>query len=244
MNPPWPVYPSPGSPYMYELPRKEGTNGFAIASFVLGIAGFLAVTALLSVVFGIIALLRIRDAPQRGKGLAIAGLILSSLWIVLGILGIIGAAIGPQPRVAGSASPVPRPTPTNQSTHSTQGRTEDVFLLRPGDCFLNPNTALGVDFVTVIPCTQPHDAQVFALFKATGTSYPGAPALKRQADPGCHARIAGNLDSSKLTDTMNLNFLFPQAQAWLDGHRLITCIIVDSTRDLTSSLRPPGAPTS
>jgi hypothetical protein len=34
------------------------------------------------VIFGIMALNKLRDRPQRGKGLAIAGLCLSGSWVV------------------------------------------------------------------------------------------------------------------------------------------------------------------
>lgn len=62
--------------------REGGTyNGFAIASMVLGILALVTyygafVFGVLAIVFGAIALKRIRNNPdQKGKGMAIAGLI-------------------------------------------------------------------------------------------------------------------------------------------------------------------------
>ena len=77
--------PAPGTP--------SRTSGFAIAALVFGIIGGI----LLSVIFGIVALVKIRGNPQlRGKGMAIAGLILSGLWLV-GIIALIvvGVSAGP-----------------------------------------------------------------------------------------------------------------------------------------------------
>ena len=118
------------------------------------------------------------------------------------------------------------------------------LLSAAGDCFQNPNgdqTLLGVTYVTAAPCTRPHNAQIFAEFSPTGTSFPGNTALDKQASLGCQARIAGNVDKSKITDAMSLNYLVPQQQSWADGHRTIACFIVDTTSSLTSSLLVPPA---
>jgi hypothetical protein len=233
MPPGPPVQMPPGYP-AYDYARQpapdSGTNGFAIASFILGLLGFFMLSVILSVVFGIVALTQIRNRPQRGKGLAIAGLALSGAW-VLGLAALIAIGIAFQP---------PQSTSTGQIT----GRgSVDVFSLRVGDCFQNPSASdalLGVTYVTAVPCTKPHNAQVFAEFHTTGgADYPGNASLTRQSDVGCRARIGGNLEQPKVTDTMGLHYLFPQAQAWADGHRTITCLIVDSTPDLTSSLLKP-----
>ena len=115
----------------------------------------------------------------------------------------------------------------------------NVWSLRAGDCFQNPSGAealLGVAYVTAGPCTTRHNAQIFAEFTATGAAFPGNGALERQAAIGCQARVADNVDKSKLTDAMSLHFLLPRQQSWADGHRTISCFILDSTSGLTSSL--------
>lgn len=56
---------------------------------------------LLSVIFGCIALVKIRKAGQRGKGLAVAGLVLSAVWVLIIALavtiGLPGQASGTLP---------------------------------------------------------------------------------------------------------------------------------------------------
>jgi hypothetical protein len=59
--------------------RPEGTNGWAIAAFVLGILG----GTILSVIFAIVALFQTMDRRQRGRGLAIAALVISAAWIAV-----------------------------------------------------------------------------------------------------------------------------------------------------------------
>ena len=211
--------PFPGQP----APRRA--SGFAIASFILGLAGLFIITLVLSVIFGIIALARIRRNPQlRGTGLAITGLILSGLWVVLIVVGIvIGSGNSPQRSSTGQI---------------TKKGTTSVFSLLSGDCFRNPTAAEaagGVLNVTVIPCTQPHNAQVYAEFPATGTSYPGVAALRQQAKQGCRSRIAGNINRSLVTNSMTIQFLYPEAGSWSGGERTIRCLIASPT-DVTTSL--------
>jgi hypothetical protein len=60
----------------------QETNGFAIASFILGILGFIP---LAGIILGIVATKQITKNPNRfkGKGFATAGIMLSIFWIML-----------------------------------------------------------------------------------------------------------------------------------------------------------------
>jgi hypothetical protein len=48
--------------------------------------------------------------------------------------------------------------------------------------------------------------------------------------------MAGNLDKSLITSTMTIQFLYPEPGSWAGGQRDISCLVVDSSRDLTTSL--------
>lgn len=63
-----------------------GTSGMAIASLVLGICGFFCVTPLIGLGLGIAALVQTSKTRQPGRGMALAGVILSVVWILLGVL--------------------------------------------------------------------------------------------------------------------------------------------------------------
>ena len=114
-----------------------------------------------------------------------------------------------------------------------------VFSLRAGDCFQNPSgnqPTLDVTQVTAVSCATPHDAQVVAQLPVTGSAYPAKAAFRAQTLWGCKASNEALVDQSKVTDTMRLIWLYPEEQAWEDGHRTISCLIVDSSADLTASL--------
>jgi len=55
------------------------TSGLAIASMVLGIIG----GAILSIIFGFVALSQIKKRNLRGRGMAIAGVVLGFVWSVI-----------------------------------------------------------------------------------------------------------------------------------------------------------------
>jgi hypothetical protein len=76
--PPPPGYPPPG--YGYGPPAKSGTNGLAIAGFVLAFF-----CSILGLIFSIIGLNQAKQRNQGGQGLAIAGIIISAISIVIGI---------------------------------------------------------------------------------------------------------------------------------------------------------------
>jgi Domain of unknown function (DUF4190)/Septum formation len=216
-QPGWPPNPS------WSPPARAKTSGWAIASFVFGLLG----GVLLSMIFGVVALRRIKRFGQRGQGLAIAGLALSGVWIVLIVVALVFGYVGSATR---------SPT-TGQITHSGS---LSVFSLAVGDCFNNPVGARSVASVTAIPCNQAHSAQVYAEFNLAGSdqSYPGTAAVTRLASSACKTRT-GSLDKSKVTNSMTLRILYPEADSWLNGERTVACLITNPTANLTSSLLNP-----
>lgn len=75
-------------------PQPGKTNGMSIASLVLGLVGvplcFLFVPSLLAVIFGIVGLNQIKSDPnQRGRGMAIAGIVLGAVMLVLVVLALV-----------------------------------------------------------------------------------------------------------------------------------------------------------
>jgi hypothetical protein len=198
----------------------------AIASFVLGLLGIVGISAILGIVFGIIALRSIRATLQGGRGLAISGIVLGGLWLAL------YAALIATGAIFGAATP----------SSSASGQRVDPFSLVAGDCFNNPTVTPGkitdVGSVVQMSCTQPHNAQIFATFKVTGSmlSYPGSAKLTSIASSGCSARARASLDSSKVTSSMQTRLLFPLQSSWMAGNRTVSCIIYSPAANMRVSV--------
>jgi len=83
-------------PAGWSPPAFRTWNGLSIASFVLGIVWLFWIGSAGGLVCGILALRQIGASrgAQRGSALAVIGIVLSSLWLVIGVFAIIGAVAG------------------------------------------------------------------------------------------------------------------------------------------------------
>ena len=196
-----------------EAPRK--TSGFAIASLVFGIIGGI----FLSVIFGIVALRRIRTRNLKGRGLAVAGLVLSGLWTLLIAVVVIVALATDAER--------------DPSGRVREAGTESVFDLRVGDCVndLEETTEVSVE---VVPCSQPHDAEVISSFELPGGEYPGEDSIFRVADRRCSrelAAVAGAQGGQPF-------YFYPTEQSWGTGDRQVNCVVLFTQPRQGSALSP------
>lgn len=231
---PPPYRPAPATTWGPQVaPPPSDTNGLAITAFVLGLLGIVGISAILGIVLGIVALRRIRRTLQRGKGLAIAGIVLGSCWLALAVVLVVTGVI------LGTTTPA---QPSGSASTQGSGQRVDPFSLTTGDCFDNPAVTPGhvttVGTVTQTSCTQPHNAQIFATFSVSGSilDYPGSAKLTSIASSGCNARAKTSLDSAKVTPPMEIRLLFPLESSWLAGHRTVSCIIFSPTATMKSSV--------
>jgi Domain of unknown function (DUF4190)/Septum formation len=225
-----PAYPSVMHPsFVYDSPAASTTSGWAIASLVLGILG----GVVWGTICGVVALGKIRDTGQKGRGMAIAGIILSGLWVVVVVVVVAVAALHG------------RFTNLSQPTSTPDGRAGsgviDVHDLAVGDCFGWPHGS--VSSVALIPCGQAHDAQVFAVWALSGSSYPGYNKAVQIETQGCLARRESLTAASSPLEISD--FGLTQAN-WAFGDRFVDCVIISPTPNLRSSLLSAnhGQPTS
>jgi hypothetical protein len=112
-----------------------------------------------------------------------------------------------------------------------------VFALRPGEC-LDSGTS-GLSF-TLLACSKPHDAEVFARFALTGSSWPGSAAVQQEAGNGCADRLGGYLNPQLASAGLAQEYIYPDQSAWQAGERTVVCEVRSPTGPLTGSVRNPG----
>ncbi|MFI9821724.1 DUF4190 domain-containing protein [Streptomyces sp. NPDC052013] len=196
-------------------------NGVAIASLVLGVLCFLPAVGL---VLGLIALRQIRRRGERGRGMAVAGSVLSSVGLALWVVSL----------STGVAADV-------WQGFKDGARADSVLALRKGDCFNSPGGLEGwATEATTVPCARAHDGEVFAVLTRPDGAYPGDDRLTDLADERCYAlQDAYVMDSWALPDDVAVYYLVPSRQSWRYGDREITCVFghQDAKTRLTGSLR-------
>jgi hypothetical protein len=76
-------------PPQYVTRQMPGMSAFAVSSFVLSVVWLYGLGSILAIIFGHISLNHIRKRGERGRGLAIAGLIIG----YVGLAGLIAIII-------------------------------------------------------------------------------------------------------------------------------------------------------
>lgn len=226
-------YPPNGyPPYGYNgMPPRRGLDGTAVASLVLGICGFLFITPVIGLILGIVALATIKRTGRRGKGQAIAGIVLSSLWIT--VFGII---------ITAAVLLIPDPPQRDANGTVVKAGTVPVFNLHTGDCFTVPASMKGTTdaktrTIKVVPCSTPHDAEDFGSFDASDDSYPGLSTLRTEAVGQCVKILDTYLpDPASLPAGTRVDFIFGNQQSWDLGERKVECFAHFASPTVTASV--------
>ncbi|MGW6565415.1 DUF4190 domain-containing protein [Streptomyces sp. NPDC054975] len=209
----------------YGMPQQPTTNGMAIASLVSGVVCCLPP---LGLVLGLIALPQIKKRNQTGKGLAIAGIVLSSLSCLLLVVGLVSGALGDAWR-------------DFQKGMDEAARSDSTFSLRTGQCY-NVDGELEAETadVEVVDCEQPHEGEVTGGFKLTGFSkWPGESSIDDIATKRCgDIGNAYALDSWAFPEEVYDFYYMPSGDSWRLGDRAVTCaFVVDGGEPMKRSLR-------
>lgn len=186
--PPLPYPGGPGEPYYAPAPR---TNWWAIVSLIFGVIG----GVLIGWVCGIVGLKKAKEY-QSGRGMAIAGIVLSTLWAI-------GLAIA--------------------ITVFVNSDTVTATNVKVGDCLSEIPDGERVLTVTTISCDEPHAGEVFAVLTMPDGDFPGQAAVEAYHEK-CSPELANYSPPSLLDDEVQLYVLYPTAETWENGDRAVTCI--------------------
>jgi hypothetical protein len=210
--------PHPGWGYA-PPPPQPATNSWAVVALVTGILPLIPV----ALGAGITALVQVRRRDERGKGLAVAGLICAGVWTVLLTAFVVAGLNG----AFGSES---------------LGRVREVGSPSVGSCLVKPLARGGTWEAS--ECSGRHDAEVYLArsFPWTpGTTWPGSDYLTRTADGLCLDNYAAYTGESYYTSDHDYGFFVPDEEEWVDGERRVVCAVTPGILDeLVGSARRPG----
>lgn len=102
-----------------------------------------------------------------------------------------------------------------------------AFAMHVGDCFNEPDEDLVVS-VEGVPCSDVHDAEVFAEHDVSGpVDWPGYDHFEEAAWMGCFDRFAPYVANTYADSTLDIAILTPTERSWGQGDRTVTCYLVD-----------------
>lgn len=196
-----------------------GTNGFAIASLVLGICGGI----FLAIIFGIIALVQLKSRTQKGKGLAIGGLCAAGAWVMVFAAIIVVVVLNwSEPE-------------RNDAGEIVSSGSIGLNQLRAGDCVNGLDESARDRDLTGVPCAQPHDGEVFAVFDLPPGAYPGDDVVDQRAHQGCIDRLPIYAPGAGAGDEFDVFYYVPTRRYW-GGDRGVVCLAA-FTPQTTGSIR-------
>jgi hypothetical protein len=198
-------------------PVSRGTNGFAIASLVTGIVFLFPLAA----IFGLVALSQIKKSGAHGRGMAVAGLVLSAV----GLFASIGFALGDR-----GSSPATAAAGADASRTSVA-----ISQLKDGDCIESfPEGAIYT--LTVVPCTQSHTGEALAhVTVPDAPTFPGNENVGAQVSQLCSDGVGPRLQRSTFATQVELSTIVPTAGSWESGDRSGLCFATTKNNSQLSS---------
>jgi len=192
-------------------------DGFAIVGLITAVFGLI----LFGIILGIVGVVRTKDGQRRGRGLAVAAIVISCLWVLF-----IGAA------VVLYAVDEPQRSTSGEVVDEGSENFEDVSI---GDCIKDATEGIKLS-VAVTPCNQPHRGEVFALYNMIGTEYPGEDAVLQKANSGCQSRLPDSILEAPEAKDLSVFVYYPRDVNWAAGDREIICIAYSPDKSLNAKL--------
>jgi len=124
----------------------------------------------------------------------------------------------------------------------------DAFSLRMGDCYNDTQEvqeatdSIEVESVPVVPCSEPHDNEIFQLIDLSIPNYPGDNEMNELAREECLPYFEGFVGLSYLESSLDITYLSPSLESWNTlNDREVVCVVYDMNLEkLQGSVRGRG----
>ncbi len=151
-------------------------------------------------------------------------------------IGVVGAAVA----AAIGFTTAARRNDAGQITHAGS---VDAFEVRVGDCFDDGAFANAqISEVPGVPCSAPHDNEIYAAFDIAGDAWPGDDDVEAAATQGCYDRFAAAIGESYEESAVDFTTIYPSEGSWNRADdREVLCVGFDVDRGkLTGSVIGSG----
>lgn len=126
--------------------------------------------------------------------------------------------------------------PEEGAEEGAEGETQDVFDVGLGDCISNFNAEEQISELTVIPCEEEHDQEVFAVFEVPDGDFPGADAFQTQVESDCIGSFESFVGLTYNESVLEIQWLEPTEESWAQGDRELVCTVLDPSGAVSGTL--------
>ncbi len=208
---PWPSQPygQPGWPaYQPAWGAPQRTNPWSVVALVTGILPLFPV----AIGAGIAGVVQTGRRHERGRGMAIAGLLLGCLWTGVVAVGVIGAlAAGVLANRIGA------------EFRQDLGPVRDAGSTTVGSC-LQRHGARAPS--TAVSCSEAHDAEVFYVYELEEGDFPGPENAPAADGPDCRMMYEGYVGGAAAYEDTFYAWYQPDEAEWSSGERRVVCVVV------------------
>jgi hypothetical protein len=119
-----------------------------------------------------------------------------------------------------------------------------VNRLRVGQCF-QQSTQDEIHRVEVVPCSQPHDAEVSAIVPLRSQELPAETELERLGAEACGDGFRSYVGVAAHESELDYGWLVPNTEAWAGGDRTVVCTLeYPDDRRMVGSMRDTAVKTT
>lgn len=105
-----------------------------------------------------------------------------------------------------------------------EGGELSAFSINVGDCIVGAATG-EVSGFDGVPCTEPHDNEVFYTFDLPDGDFPGDEVIQAEATDQCLTQFEAYVGTAYEVSSFGLTWLSPTVGSWSQGDQEIACLV-------------------
>jgi hypothetical protein len=127
----------------------------------------------------------------------------------------------------------PEVTPSAAPTFAPTGQIE----LAVGDCINQKDLEDGIASTDpLVPCSEPHDLEVFASLTLADGDYPAVETLVTYGAKECASEFTTFVGLDFGISALDFQYYYPTESSWANGDRGVDCVVFDPTQKTIGSL--------
>lgn len=222
--PPYPgyAYPPPPPPGTYPPPPpgpSQRSSSLAIIALVCAVLPC-GITWLVAIPLAIVVLVKAANGTARGRGMAVAAIVVSVVWLIASAIGI--------------ALLVNEVTKYDAARDAGEG-TISSGMIREGDCFSELPDGEEIDTVEIIGCEQEHVGEVYAVESISPAEGAGQDEIYDLAQETCTEQFEDYVGPGPLDPDLRYSLIAPNEDS-VDLEDDVACYIWIEGETLTGTL--------